>query len=76
MPTLVGNTRYVLLKNTVGLRLQKHSKGKRRSIEMKSSSSVLLAVFVAVLLVAMFEAAGAQETGSDRGVYRDLSLRC
>jgi len=38
---------------------------------MKSSSSVLLAVFVTVLLVAVFEAARAQETGSDRGVQRE-----
>jgi polysaccharide biosynthesis/export protein len=51
--------------------LQEHSKWKRRSIEMKPSSSLLLAVLLTVLLVAMFKAASAQEAGSDRGVHKE-----
>jgi polysaccharide biosynthesis/export protein len=38
---------------------------------MKPSSSVLLAVFAVVLLMSVFEVAGAQETGPDRGVLRE-----
>lgn len=71
MPTHVDNTGYVLLKLTRGRRLQKHSNGNLRGIEMKPSSPVLLAVFVTVLLMNVFEVAGAQETGPDRGVQRE-----
>ena len=71
MPTHVDNTGYVLLKLARGRRLQKHSNGNLRGIEMKPSSPVLLAVFVTVLLMNVFEVAGAQETGPDRGVQRE-----
>src|SRR6476660_3897218 len=71
MPTNVDNTRYVLLKLTGRRRLQKHGNGKRRSVEMKPLSPVLLAVFVTVLLMNVFEVAGAQETGPNRGVQRE-----
>ena len=60
-----------MLKLTRGRRLQKHSNGNLRGIEMKPSSPVLLAVFVTVLLMNVFEVAGAQETGPDRGVQRE-----
>jgi hypothetical protein len=70
MTTRVGNTRYVLPKTPCSLTLQEHGKGKRRSIEMKPSSSVLLAVFVTVLLMTVSEVARAEETGSDRGVQK------
>ena len=69
--TRVDNTGYVLLKMTSDRRLQEHGNGKRRGIEMKPSSTVLLAVFVAVLRMNVFEVAGAQETGPDRGVQRE-----
>src|SRR6266567_5720799 len=71
MSTAVGNTRYVLLKKAHGLRLQRHGKGNRRGIEMKPSSSVLLAVSITVLLMVVFEVASAQETAPSRGVQRE-----
>ncbi len=71
MPTHVDNTGYVLLKMASGRRLQKHGNGKRRGMEMKPPSPVLLAVFVTVLLMNVFEVAGAQETGPNPGVQRE-----
>jgi hypothetical protein len=59
MSTQVGNPGYVLLKSVCRLRLQKHGKGNRRGIEMKPSSSVLLAVSITVLLMVVFEVASA-----------------
>jgi polysaccharide export outer membrane protein len=71
MSSAVGNTGYVLLKMAHRLRLQRHGKGNWRGIEMKPSSSVLLAISVTVLLMVVFEVASAQETGPNRGVQRE-----